>query len=397
MQVRTFAEASLYKPLNSAWLDRSVMSAVLLSVGILVTCPVAVVAAQARGPLPPATSLRPTSVVGDTHPLKDVRGVAQANDTLVVLTSGSPAVHVFAPTSVRTWGRIGQGPGELENATAIARRSRVVHVLETSPGQSMIERFDLSGAHGGALRLRGYGIVGRFAPIAGGFVIQSSAFGQVTRSLLAISDSGTLRDSLATWTMPARVRLAPAEGPRYATDRPFAPVVEWAVLADSAVALWNPGDNRVTIIRDADHRTTRALPVLDPVRVSNADREFWLTTSFPEGFMNMSDDPLRYVRREAREVLKFPDVFPAVLALRAGAGAAVWVQRSPASQGEEWLVLDESGGCRRLRLPVGRELLSVGAAFLVAKAVDALGVELVERYRTTDVESHSVRCSPAGK
>jgi hypothetical protein len=101
MQVRTFAEASLYKPLNSAWLDRSVMSAVLLSVGILVTCPVAVVAAQARGPLPPATSLRPTSVVGDTHPLKDVRGVAQANDTLVVLTSGSPAHPSRADSSSR--------------------------------------------------------------------------------------------------------------------------------------------------------------------------------------------------------------------------------------------------------------------------------------------------------
>ena len=56
------------------------------------------------------------------------------------------------------------------------------------------------------------------------------------------------------------------------------------------------------------------------------------------------------------------------------------------------LILDEGGGCRRLRLPVGRELLSIGAASLVAKSIDDLGVERVERYRMADVDSHAVRC-----
>ena len=348
-------------------------------------------AAQIERALPPATSLRPASIVGDTHPLKDVRGAAQANDTLLVLTAGSPAVHVFAPTSVRTWGRIGQGPGELENATAIVYRARFVHILETSPGGSAIERFDITGAHRGMVRLRGHEIVARFAPNAGGFVIESGAFGEVARSLVAISDSGILRDSLARWTMPPRVTLAPPEGPRYGTSQPFAPVVEWAVVADGAIALWKPGDSGVTLIRDAGRRTTLTLPVLEPVRLGSADRDFWLTSRFPVGFMNMGD-PLQHVRREARNVLKFPAVFPAVLALRSGTGAAVWVQRSPASQGEEWVILDQNGGCRRLRLPVGRELLSIGAASLVAKSIDDLGVERVERYRMGDVDSHAVRC-----
>ena len=112
--------------------------------------------------------------------------------------------------------------------------------------------------------------------------------------------------------------------------------------------------------------------------------------------MNMGEDPLRYVRQEARRVLKFPATFPAVLALRGGAGADVWVQRSPASQGEEWLVLDGRRGCRRIRLPVGRELLAIDGGFLASRSVDDLGVERVERYRTADVESLSVRCELPG-
>lgn len=351
--------------------------------------------AQPGRPLPPAP-LRPALIVGDTHPLKDVSDAVQAGDTLLlVLTSGAPAVHTFASSGVRTWGGRGQGPGEIENATAIGVRSDVVHILETSPGDSRIELFDLAGRHVRAVRFRGLGLVVRASPVSGGFVVEAGGFAQPTRSLRIVNDSGVAGDSLAGWTVPPRVALAPARGPRFGTSQPFAPVTEWAALPDGSVALWNPGDGAVTMIRNG-RRTALRLPALEPLRLTTADRDAWLARRFPPGFMNMGEDPLRYVRQEAIRTLKFPEVFPAVLELRAGASGEVWAQRSPASQGEEWLILAEGRACRRLRLPVGRELLFLGPGVLIAKSVDDLGVERVERYRTADVEPHIASCLAAG-
>lgn len=188
--------------------------------------------------------------------------------------------------------------------------------------------------------------------------------------------AGARADTVLRLRHPADIRLEAEGSPSFTLAPPFAPSPVWAPRVGGA-AVWDGEGLRIRFVdaRGGAAGTVALAAARVPVRP--ADREHWLATAIPQEFMGQRVfEPLR---RKAREELRFPDVFPAVLSMRADPADGVWVQRAPATAGEVWEWATPGGVRGRVRLPAGRRLLAVGARELltVHREGDAA---FVERY-----------------
>ena len=310
----------------------------------------------------------------DVEVLVEVKAAAPGSDALAVLTDPTPAVHMFGEAGYRSWGREGGGPAELASPVDLAWSGRTVVVLDV-----------------GHRKLVSYGDDGRFIEmrsvqdwanrlfLVGGDTILGT-FLPLDRARAIVRVAGATRDTIVAYsTSPNEVRLEAPGAPSLTVSEPFTPQPQWTVLPDGLIAIWFPERGHIQLL-DLHGRPRGQIAAVGPsLPVQAEDRETWLSEAIPEEFMGQR--VFEPIRRRAREVMRFPTAFPAVLELHGDPSGAIWIRKNTAGTGQVWYAITRAGTeLGSLRLPVGRRLLRVGPSELIVWAEDDLGVERIEVY-----------------
>lgn len=311
--------------------------------------------------------------------LYGITAAAANGERLGVLTTEFPAVHVLGSEPVVEWGERGQGPGELSAPSDIAWPDAHIGILDT--GNRRIELFDAGGGH---VRSRGLGGVwaNRMDIVAGDTII--GTFVPMSDDRRVVRLRGEEVDTLFEYVRRGdSVRLTAQGAPSLTVKSPFTGQDEWTVLPDGGFA-WYLAESQELRFGDREGGFGEAIR-LDWVgaAVGSAEKEWWIAAAIPSDFQGRPVfEPLRDV---ARREVEFPEKLPAVLGLEADATDGVWVKRSLATRGEVWgLVRSDGEVDGEVRLPVGRELLAVGAAGLFVLGRDEFDLEFIEVYARPD-------------
>lgn len=311
----------------------------------------------------------------DVETLVDVRAADVRSEGVAVATQPTPAVHLFTAGGYDSWGREGGGPGEFSSPVDLVWLDGAVMVLDGN--HRKIVTFGDDGTFSTTRPLDGW--ANRMFVVGTDTILGS--FTPMTRSRAIVRYAGEARDTvLAYSTSPEEVRLEAPGAPSYTVAPPFTAQPEWTVLPDGLVALWRPGAADIQLL-DLDGVERARIPGVGarlPVR--DEDREIWFRDAIPQDFMGRR--VFEPIRQRAREVMEFPERFPAVLELMGDPEGGVWVRKSTAGTGQVWHLLARDGReLGSLRFPPGRRLLAAGETELAVWSQDELGVERVEVYR----------------
>jgi hypothetical protein len=310
----------------------------------------------------------------DSEVLVEVKAAAPGNGALAVLTGPTPAVHVFGRAGYRSWGREGGGPAELASPVDLAWSDRAIVVLDL-----------------GHRKLVSYGEDGRFIEMRSVedwanrlFLVDGDTilgtFRPLDRARAIVRVAGSTRDTIVAYsTSPNAIRLEAPGAPSFTVSEPFSPEPQWTVLPDGLIAIWYPERTHIQLLDLHGRERGRVAGVGPSLPVRAEDRETWFAEAIPEEFMGRR--VFEPIRRRAREVVKFPAVFPPVLELQGDPSGAIWIRKNTAGSGQVWYAVSREGKeLGSVRLPVGRRLLRVGPSELIVWGEDDLGVERIEVY-----------------
>lgn len=313
----------------------------------------------------------------DAPALVGVVAVAEKDRASAILTRPNPAVHIFDGSHYNAFGRSGGGPFELQTPVDLAWIDSTVIVLDVN--QRKLVAFLAAGS---AVHSRSLG--GDWARRL--FIQESDT---IVETFVPMSDDraivrlrGAVQDTVYRYAVQGRtIRLQAPGAPSLTMSAPFTPQVEWTVLTDGAIAVWDPTVGRIQLL-NADASNVGSLEVPDEGwSVGAADREQWIADAIPSEFMGRRGvfEPLR---SEAAGTVDFPETFSRALQLLADPSGGVWVRKTTSGSGEVWELLDRTGQrSGMVRLPPGRHVLRVGANGIYASWADDLGVEYVGIYR----------------
>lgn len=333
--------------------------------------------------------LRPVRVLGTSVVLYKIRDVDTVDDMVVVLTKPGPAVHVFVGRDHFEWGREGGGPGEFGNPVAIRLTPRrdALLIAEAQPGRSRVARFTLRGELVREHRVAPLAIVTQIELVGDQLIVQGGELGGERIHVVRLA---TPQDTVFSFPRAREINIQTDEGPTrsFPVFLPHQARPQWTGTAKGLLALWDGRSGQLLLLdTKGDRRGTIPLE-LTPFAIQASDRDRWYEKEFPADFIGRRDDPLRVIRKKARDdkLITFPSHFPRALDLKGDVRGGVWVKRTPAARGEVWSLVGD-GSILTARFPPGREVQSFGRRYVVATAVDeTLGTELVELYALSDVK-----------
>ncbi|HJR34817.1 MAG TPA: hypothetical protein VJ817_07715 [Gemmatimonadales bacterium] len=342
------------------------------------------------------------------HEFTQLRGVRELPDgRLLVSDRLEPALYVvdMRSGSLTRIGREGEGPGEYRMpSTLLLLPGDSTLVADEGNARFMIIGPDLK-VHRSMPTARA-GLV--YAPWPRAADRQGRLYFQVPA--WASGPEGIEDDSvhvarldLRTGKLDTLARARRPSEPRVKYGLPyvgFAPQDLWQATSEGRIALVRSRDYHVEWL-EPDGRITRGPSVaFTVVPVTERDRVDYMRTFLensgvggrgsgstnPTGISPTPDEMLEPARVKAMAAQNpfaatkppFTDVMPRIAPDR-----SLWVERSmPAGSPRTWDVFDASGRITlRVVLPAGRRLLAVGGAGLYLAAVNADGLEALERYQ----------------
>lgn len=268
---------------------------------------------------------------------------ADGRGTLWVLDAGERRIHRFDSAGTRTasWGRRGEGPGELEAPGG----------LTAGPGDSVwvydwrLDRLTVFADRGGGFRTlspsaEGALLSAALAPLLGGFHLQQarsrpSLMGgpqDRTMMVLRFAPDGSVTDTTAAMEQPPekQVQMGSSEegAVRFTLLEPeFAPELSWALLPGARVAVSDTAAYRIRVVDDSGREIRRFGRRGEPRPVTGADREAARARRF--------EDTDSATARRLVEAMTFADVVPRIQALAAAPDGRLWVRTAPGEAGGE--------------------------------------------------------------
>lgn len=305
-----------------------------------------------------------------------IRGASFNGSSLAVLTSPGPAIFLFTPRGLRTWGRKGNGPSELQNPADVTWVDDHVLVWDFRLGK--ITSYDTMGD---LVATRPYGFlsVARLAQTAGDTLLGLFSFSGGPGAVVRMA--GSAIDTIVRLPAAAeQITLTAPGSPSLRLRPPYTPSATWTGLTDGRVAYWDGRSSAISVLG----LNGQVLGRLDLPRkrylVLKEHRDAWLEEAIPRGDLAGRRDVFKALRAGVREEISFPAEFPWALGLIGDPRGGAWVQRTPATTGQVWTYVDGRGPRITLRFPAGREVLAVSVTEIAVKAQNALGVESVEIY-----------------
>lgn len=322
-------------------------------------------------------------VLGDADrvTLSKVQGAAFNGSRIVVVTEPEPGVHVFSGAAHRSFGRKGGGPAELKNPVNVAWVGERILTYDMQGAAGKIVSYDPAGRFVSSRSTASCGLAQGLQVTGTDTLLGAVDFGSRRRAIIRLA--GARCDTIARYTLPEEIRLAAPGSPGLTLTKPFASGPLWTALPGGRVAVWN-GSSPSLMVVNTRGRTVGQFPLpRRRIRLSSADREWWLNAEIPEEFMGQRVfEPLR---KKAREDVDFPSYLPVALEFLPDPAGGVWVRQTTAGSGQIWTLVTAAGERASFRLPPGRELLAIGQGEMAARAKDELDVETIEVYRKPGV------------
>ncbi|MDX2262520.1 MAG: hypothetical protein SFU84_12585 [Gemmatimonadales bacterium] len=305
----------------------------------------------------------------------DVIAAARSGARTIVLSTPAPAVHARTDAGmVQTWGRAGDGPGEYRDPIDLTWGATGGLILDQNAHR--LTAYDAAGRLLWA-RPTGTDWANRVRIVLSDTLLH--VFEPMGARRAVVRVRGASRDTIVRYAIPgARIHLEGTSGPSFTLWPPFVPTTQWTDVPGVGIALWRPGDKSVRV-QTVSGAAVALLPLPSaPVAVASADREWWFSKTFGVSFAGRRN-LFSGLIPEARRRVEFPAQFPLVNELLASPGGTIWVRRSSAGSGQEWLGLHSSGGApRRIVLPPGREAIAFGDDVVLTRGVSADDEPIVE-------------------
>jgi len=219
--------------------------------------------------------------------------LVDVDEDIIVIDEREVVIKVFDKTGkhVRTFGKRGQGPGELQSASRIVLKGgKDIAILDTANN-----RFSYYSKTGQCLKemgLRKYSSVRRIKPDSKGYIYADST----------TVDEGKLIDKIMKFDPEFHMIDTVAEAERISKVYEFNPIPEWFMydVMDDDRFIWGRNTKYEFTILDPDGKPLRKiLKDYSPVKISDAARKKIIKETFGDSGI---PDSLRVV---------FPDNFPA--------------------------------------------------------------------------------------
>ncbi|TVP76811.1 MAG: hypothetical protein EA352_05025 [Gemmatimonadales bacterium] len=322
-----------------------------------------------------------------------IGGVAQmSGGSLAVVDSGRSQIFFFSESGeyLRTAGRYGEGPGELQahrllqarqyDRLVLASRLRISEAHEDGRIEPLL--------HGGL-----YGVRDWFRAVTpDGLVVQrlQNMGERMQRSGPRTEDDLVLRYdlSLSDWVELGRFRyehryieLLPQAAQR-SFGLPLHAELSLAPTEQGVLVSVGNGNEMLHLGPDGSAKDTVRLPI-EPRSVGRAEVEDWVEARLAR-HEHRGADAVSEIR-DTYLGMPRPDEMPVVESLIPDPEGTVWVELAsdaPEFPGAQWLALDEDWEVVGwLRLPEGFELSQVGSDFVLGTAFGPHGIGLVQRFQ----------------
>jgi len=339
------------------------------SPGVMLLCAALL---AAGGGTPAEGQLRRVRVLGAGADLYQVRAAAFNGHDLVVLSAGSPALHLFEGPRHRAWGARGRGPAELTSPQNVVWSGNRILVRDSELRK--IATYDRLGTFLGSRPLNA-GMAVRLEMAGRDTLVE--LFGPQTRVVVRLR--GARQDSVLRYDAATEmVRLSAEGAPSLTLPAPYGAQALWAALPNGRIAFWNGQDREIRLL-DGSGRIVGRLPLpTTRYAIRAPDREAWFAASIPSEIRGQRVfEPLR---QQARTEVRFPSHFPAVLALRADPAGGVWALQAGSATGQRWAYLAEGQPPLQIHLPAHQSLLAIGTEEIAALARDDDDVETIQVY-----------------
>lgn len=340
----------------------------------------------------------------DTVPLADIGGAGdeplvhaaravRIGETLVVADAGAPrlAFHDLAGGRVRSVGRRGRGPGELQQPTWVGALGSD-SVLVWDGGARRFSVFTREGAW--VRSFAPQGVSGAFPAVHGVFADGSvlmtggmamaaaptTAVRRDTVPFLRIGRDGRLLRAVGRFPGPEYYSVAAGPGAGRSYRRPFGRETSAAVAGDAFwVATGDDGDLHA-FAQDggALRRVRRDAPA---VRLTPSD-----VAAYRAELLEAVGAAEAPAWSNALDAASFPERLPPVAGLVPGVDGALWVReaqpRATVEAGLRWTVLDATGTPRgRVEVPARFSLWQVGDGWILGGYTGGDGSDRVRLYR----------------
>jgi hypothetical protein len=304
-----------------------------------------------------------------------MRAAAFQGTDLLVLCGGAPAVHLFSGGRHHAWGARGHAPPELSRPQNVAWAGGRILVRD-----SELQKIVAYDRDGNLLSNR------RLPP---GMAVRLEMAGRDTllewfgpEAQLVVRLRGSRQDTLLRYAAVSEtIRLSAPGAPSLSLPPPYAALPLWTPLADGRLAFWDGREPALRLL-DRTGRVAGRLPLpAGRHPVTQADREAWFASGIPADIRGQRVfEPLR---ERAREQVRFPQHFPAALALLPDPGGGVWVQRTATAGGQRWAYLRGGQPPLQVHFPAGHRLLAVGERDMAVLAGEAIHLYTKPRPRAT--------------
>lgn len=274
-------------------------------------------------------------VVADDATLYQVRDAFMYDDQTIIAQKPEPGVVQFrAGAMVASWGREGQGPTELQNPTGVVVNDEYIAVLNRMPAKVVYYNHDGTPTH--HAMIDGYQVANRWAVTAEDTLISVSNISAESGAIDLVRLQGG--ETLNTLSLDAGkdIRVEPDAGPAMTMPAPFMSPA-WTITRDGRVYQWKHDGYIVETDTEGNEQRRYTTENFRAFPIHEDDINRHLESIFdPDAEFNGVRDAFRHVREEARESVDFPDVFPAVLDMKAAPNGGLWLRRTTTNEGSIW-------------------------------------------------------------
>lgn len=336
--------------------------------------------------------IQPVKIYGKDHFLINIKDVVIKGDTVISITGDFPSIHIFSEKYYTSWGKEGNGPGELNITESVEVRNESIYILDFRTGSCKVIRYDLTGQYISSIPVRGY-LCHDFNLGGDQQLIEVGSFGDQKKNIM---DLGRPLRKVASFKEPDPVRIRTPEGPmqHYNVENPFIAKPIWHLNSKGKLIMWNGESNDLTIKNlKTKQETSVSMPPVSNIVIKPAAVKLWIDDKFPANKVVFGRERFfRSVRKRAGDKVPIPDYYAPLYDIKTDPWGNIWVQRTryrKAGQVWTYLPLAEERNLT-FELPEGRKLAAVGKEYVAATMMDEDGIEYIELYKREELLRNSI-------
>jgi len=344
----------------------------------------------AQNSTPESNYSEPSAVFGKTNPLVGISDVAELDNQLFVLTTSYPAIHVFdkANKDYISWGKEGNGPGELKGPKSIEIYDEHIFVLDFQPGKCKIVKYDRRGNHISTVPVRGYFCYDmKFG--GNNKFIEVGQFMSSKRTILSVGDSLT---PVKSYKLLNKKKIKTPEGPmnNITVANPFLPAPRWNVLPDGNLVYWDGKSGELSILSPAGKKISKiTIPETKEIALTSKDIDNWIQTKYAPTPLFGHKDFYKGVRSSIKDQMSYPDSYPRLLDIKTSNSNEIWLKKSDyKTTGDVWIQFNFSEHKlrqnNRFVLPSDTTLEAVTKDEIITKVMDKDGPQYIQLYNSNN-------------